>query len=119
MAMKSSSARLFIDCWNTLAWPSKLVLMIGGRMRSATCLTCAVAVPSDTPGLNPNETDTDGSWPEWLIDCGPTVSLNEITDSSGTSDPFGALNATFSSESTCPWYFGSSSTSTRYCAVSP
>src|SRR4029079_17268992 len=119
MATKSRSPRLFIDCWNTLAWPSKLVEMIGGSTRSATCLTWAVATPSEMPGFNPNDTDTDGSWPEWLIDCGPTVSLNLITDSSGTSDPFGALKATFSSESTCPWYLGSSSTSTRYWAASP
>src|SRR6266851_6081641 len=119
MAMNSSSARLFIDCWKTRADPSKLVVIVGGSTRSATALTCAVAAPSEMPGLRPNDTDTDGSWPEWLIDCGPTVSLKLITDSSGTSDPFGALNATFSSESTCPWYFGSSSSSTRYCAVSP
>src|SRR5947207_16000873 len=116
--MKSSRPRLFIDCWNTLACPSKLVEMIGGSTRSATSFTCDVATPSDTPGRSPNEIDTDGSWPEWLIDCGPTVSANLITDSSGTSDPFGALNATFSSESTWPWYFGSSSTSTRYWAMS-
>src|SRR6476646_5164573 len=100
--MNSSSPRLFIDCWNTVAGPSKLVEMIAGSTRSATCLTWDVATPSDTPGLRPNDTDTDGSWPEWLIDCGPTVSLNWITDSSGTSAPFGALNATFSSESMCP-----------------
>ena len=43
--------------------------------RSATSLTRAVAAPSETPGLRPKDTDTDGSWPEWLIDCGPTVSL--------------------------------------------
>src|SRR5262249_43917438 len=119
MATNSSSPRLFIDCWNTLAWPSKLVVMTGGSTRSATCLTCAVATPSETPGLRPNDTDTDGSCPEWLIDCGPTVSLKLITDSSGTSDPFGALKATFSSESTCPCYCGSSSSSTRYCDTLP
>src|SRR5215471_13155878 len=118
MATKSSRPRLLIDCWKTLAWPSKLVVMIGGSTRSATCFTCAVAAPSETPGRRPNETDTDGSCPEWLIDCGPTVSLKLITDWSGTNDPFGALNATFSSESTAPWYFGSSSTSTRYCEMS-
>ena len=73
--------------------------MVGGSTRSATCLTCAVAVPSDTPGRSPNDTDTDGSWPEWLIDCGPTVSLKSTTDSSGTSAPLGVLNAIFSSES--------------------
>ena len=50
-------------------------------------LTCDVAAPSDTPGRRPNEIDTDGSWPEWLIDCGPTVSLKSTTDSSGTSAP--------------------------------
>ena len=33
-------------------------------------------MPSETPGRSPNDTETDGSWPEWLIDCGPTVSLN-------------------------------------------
>ena len=76
-------------------------------------------MPSETPGLRPNDTDTDGSCPEWLIDCGPTVSLKSITDCSGTSEPLGALNATFSSESMWPWYFGSSSSRTRYCAVSP
>src|SRR6478736_5432921 len=119
MATNSSSPMLLIDCWNTLAWPSKLVEMIGGSTRSATCLTWAVATPSETSGFSPNDTETDGSCPEWLIDCGPTVSLNLITDSSGTSDPFGALKATFSSESTWPWYFGSSSSRTRYCAVLP
>src|SRR6266850_6087876 len=119
MAMNSSRPRLVIDCWNTLADPSKLVVIVGGSRRSATCLTCAVAVPSETPGLRPNDTDTDGSWPEWLIDCGPTVSLNCTTDSSGTSTPAGVRNATFCSESAAPWYFGSSSTSTRYCAVLP
>src|SRR4051812_13607847 len=98
MAMNSSRPRLFIDCWNTLACPSKLVVTIGGSTRSATCFTCAVATPSDTPDFNPNDTDTDGSWPEWLIDCGPTVSLKLITDSNGTSAPLGALNATFCSE---------------------
>src|SRR5438128_2394039 len=102
MATNSSRPRLFIDCWNTLAWPSKLVVIVGGSSLSATCLTCEVAAPSETPGLRPNDTDTDGSWPEWLIDCGPTVSLKSITDCSGTRLPFGALNATFSSESTCP-----------------
>src|SRR5258705_13488809 len=104
--MKSRRPRLFIDCWKTLAWPSKLVEIVGGRIRSATALTCAVAVPSDTPGLSPNDTDTDGSCPEWLIDCGPTVSLKLITDCSGTSAPLGARNATFSSESTSPGYRG-------------
>src|SRR5437867_3503578 len=100
--MKRSSPRLFIDCWKTFACPSKLVVIVGGRIRSATAFTCAVAVPSDTPGFSPNDTDTDGSWPEWLIDCGPTVSLNVTTDSSGTSMPDGALNATFSSDSAAP-----------------
>jgi hypothetical protein len=38
-----------------------------------------------------------------------------MTDCSGTSAPLGALKATFSSESTCPWCFGSSSSRTRYC----
>src|SRR5262249_57040455 len=102
MATKSRRPRLFIDCWNTFACPSKLVVMVGGSRRSATCFTWLVAAPSETPGLRPNDTDTDGSCPEWLIDCGPTVSLKLITDSSGTSDPFGALKATFSSESTLP-----------------
>src|SRR5205085_7188455 len=100
--MKRSRPRLFIDCWKTFACPSKLVVIVGGRMRSATAFTCAVAVPSDTPGLSPNDTDTDGSCPEWLIDCGPTVSLKLITDCSGTRPPPGARNATFSSELTCP-----------------
>src|ERR1700730_3428089 len=104
MAMKSNRPRLLIDCWKTLACPSKLVEIVGGRRRSATCFTWSVAVPSDTPGFRPNDTDTDGNWPEWLIDCGPTVSLKSITDWSGTSEPFGALNATFSSESTWPLY---------------
>src|SRR5256885_14393544 len=102
MATKSSSARLLIDCWNTFACPSKLVVIVGGSTRSATCFTRAVAAPSDTPGFKPNDTDTDGSWPEWLIDCGPTVSLKSITDCRGTSAPLGALNATLSRESTCP-----------------
>ncbi len=53
-----------MDCWKTRADPSKLVEMVGGSTRSATCLTCAVAAPSDTPGLRPNDIDTDGSWPE-------------------------------------------------------
>src|SRR5213592_5134190 len=105
MATKSSRPRFFIDCWNTRADPSKPEVMVGGRTRSATCFTCAVAAPSDTPGRRPNDTDTDGSWPEWLIDCGPTVSLNVTTDSSGTSMPDGALNATFSSDSAAPRYF--------------
>src|SRR5438034_4127548 len=102
MAMNRRRPRLFIDCWKTLACPSKLVVIVGGSSRVATCFTCAVAAPSDTPGLRPNDTDTDGSWPEWLIDCGPTVSLNVTTDSSGTSIPDGALNATFSSDSAAP-----------------
>src|SRR6516164_8383338 len=119
MATKSNSPRLFIDCWKTLAWPSKLVVMVGGSRRSATCFTCVVAAPSDTPGLRPNDTDTDGSCPEWLIDCGPTVSLKSTTDSSGTSPPDAVRNATFCSESVAAWYFGSSSMSTRYCAVEP
>src|ERR1700733_14441249 len=114
MAMKSSRPRLLIDCWKTLACPSKLVEIVGGGRRSAPCFTCAVAAPSDTPGLRPNDTDTDGNWPERLIDCGPTVSLKSMTDWSGTSEPLGALKATFSSESTCPWYSGLSSSSTRY-----
>src|SRR3954464_14557727 len=101
MATKSSRPRLFIDCWNTLPCPSKLVVIVGGSSRSATCLTCDVAAPSETPGLRPNDTDTDGSWPELLIDCGPTVSLKLMTDWSGTRSPFGALNATFSSDSMC------------------
>src|SRR2546422_10694319 len=112
IAMNSSRPRLFIDCWKTLACPSKLVVIVGGRMRFATAFTWDVAVPSETPGLRPNDTDTDGSCPEWLIDCGPTVSLKLITDWRGTRLPLGALNATFSSESTWPWYFGSSSSST-------
>ena len=76
-------------------------------------------MPSDTPGRSPNDTDTDGNWPEWLIDCGPTVSLKVTTDSSGTSAPLGALKAIFRSESACVWYFGSSSSSTLYWAVAP
>src|SRR5713226_6955302 len=100
--MKRSRPRLFIDCWKTFACPSKLVVIVGGRIRSATAFTCAVAVPSDTPGFRPHDTDTDGSWPEWLIDCGPTVSLKLITDWRGMSPPLGALNAIFSSESTWP-----------------
>src|SRR5262245_29621112 len=119
MATKSSRPRFVIDCWNTLADPSKLVEMVAGSTRLATSLTWAVAAPSDTPGRSPNETDTDGSWPEWLIDCGPTVSLKLTTDSSGTSAPDGERKASFASESAEPWYFGSSSTSTRYCAVLP
>src|SRR5262245_32181070 len=119
MAMKRSSPRLVIDCWNTFADPSKLVVIVGGSSRSATCFTCAVAAPSETPGRNPNDTDTDGSCPEWLIDCGPTVSLNFTTDSSGTRMPEEVRNATFCNESAAPWYFGSSSTRTRYCAVLP
>src|SRR5215471_10735209 len=99
MATKSSSERFVIDCWKTLAWPSKLVVTVGGSTRSATCLTCAAAAPSDTPGRSPNDTDTDGSWPLWLIDCGPTVSWNLTTDSSGTRVPDGVRNATLSSES--------------------
>src|ERR1700682_1184295 len=117
--MKRRRPRLLIDCWNTLAEPSKLVVIVAGSTRSATRLTCAVAAPSDTPGLRPNDTDTDGSCPEWLIDCGPTVSWKSTTDWSGTSAPDGALNATFSSEAALVWYFGSSSRSTRYCAVFP
>src|SRR5262249_47429080 len=107
------------DCWNTLADPSKLVVMVGGRMRFATSFTRAVAAPSDTPGFRPNDTDTDGSWPEWLIDCGPTVSLKSTTDSSGTRPPAGVRNASFCSDSAEPWSLGLSSTSTRYCAVFP
>src|SRR3981081_104360 len=108
MATNSSRPRLFIDCWKTLAWPSKLGVIVGGSSRSATCLTLPVAAPSETPGLRPNDTDTDGSCPEWLIDCGPTVSWKSTTDSSGTSAPDGALNATFRSEAALVWYFGSS-----------
>src|SRR5229473_4289065 len=119
IAMNSSSPRLFIDCWNTLACPSKLVVIVGGSRRSATCLTWFVAAPSDTPGRRPNDTDTEGSCPEWLIDCGPTVSLKSTTDSRGTSAPDGARKATFRSDSAAPWYFGCSSIKTRYCAVSP
>src|SRR5437762_7459760 len=119
MATKSSRPRFFIDCWNTRAEPSQLVVLVGGSTRSATCFTRAVAAPSDTPGRRPKETDTDGSCPEWLIVCGPTVSLNRTTDSSGTSEPEGVRNATFCSDSAACWYLGSSSMSTRYCEVSP
>ena len=59
----------------------------------------STAAPSDTPGRSPNDTDTDGSWPEWLTLCGPTVSFVETTDWSGTSAPRGVLNESFSSES--------------------
>src|SRR5215813_4265275 len=98
MATNSSSPRLTIDSWNTLAWPSKLVEIVAGSTRSATALTCAVASPSDTPGRRPNDSDTDGNWPEWLIDCGPTPSLNVTIESSGMSAPDGALKAIFLSE---------------------
>src|SRR3954468_20602241 len=108
-----------MDCWNTFACPSKLVVMIGGSTRSATCLTCAVACPSETPGRRPNESETDGSWPEWLIDCGPTVSLKLTTDSSGQRPPMLVLNAMSFSESECAWNFGSISISTRYWLVGP
>src|SRR5579871_2485122 len=99
MATKSRRPRLAIDCWNTLADPSKLVVIVAGSTRSATALTWSVARPSETPGLRPNETDTDGSWPEWLIDCGPTESLYLTTVSSGTTSPLEVLNATFLRES--------------------
>src|ERR1700688_1670353 len=114
MAMKSSNPRLVIDCWNTLADPSKLVVIVAGSKAFATCWTCSVAVPSEIPGLSPNDTETDGSWPEWLIDWGPTVSLNETTDWRGTRAPEDVLKAIFSRESAWSWYFGSSSSSTRY-----
>src|SRR5215831_18994802 len=119
MATKSSRPRLLIDCWKTFAVPSGLAEIVGGRTRSATCLTCCIAWPSEIPGFRPNDTDTDGSWPEWLIDCGPTESLYLTTDSSGTTSPDGALKATFFSESVCDWYCGSSSSSTRYWLAGP
>jgi hypothetical protein len=34
-----------------------------------------------------NDTDTDGSWPVWFTDCGPTVSFIDTTELSGTSAP--------------------------------
>ena len=83
------------ESWNTFADPSKLVVMVGGSSWSATSLTCDVAAPSETPGRSPNESDTDGSWPEWLIDCGPTVSSKSTTESSGTSAPVLLLNPIF------------------------
>src|SRR5262245_49340880 len=119
MATKRSSPRLVIDCWKTLADPSKLVVTVAGRRESATCFTCAGWAPGGTPGVGQKDTDTDGSCPECAIDWGPTVSLNETTDSSGTSAPAGVLNAIFSSESCCILYFGSSSSRTRYWDLGP
>src|SRR6478752_3078860 len=119
MATNSSRPRLTIDSWNTLAWPSKLVEMVAGSTRSAKALTLAVASPSETPGRRPNDSDTDGSCPEWLMDCGPTVSLKLMTDSSGTSAPLLVLNEMFLSESARAWYFGSISISTRYWLLAP
>ena len=109
-----------IDCWKTLADPWKLVVTVG-RQQPVRDLLDVRRWPcrATTPGFRPNEIDTAGSWPEWLIVCGPTVSLNLTTDSSGTSVPLGALNAILRSESACSWYFGSSSSSTRYCALAP
>ncbi len=77
----------------------------------------STAAPSDTPGRRPNDTFTDGSWPEWLMLCGPTVSFVDTTAGSGMSAPRGVLNESLSSESAYCWYFGSSSSSTRYCVV--
>src|ERR1700687_118850 len=93
--------------------------MVPGRMRSATCLTREVAAPSETPGRRPNETDTDGNCPEWLMDWGPTDSLYVTTESSGTTPPELDLKATFLSESDCDWYLGSSSSITRYWLAGP
>src|SRR5215475_7209961 len=99
IATNSSRPRLVIDCWKTFAEPSKLVVIVAGSTRSDTAFTCAVAWPRDTPGLRPNDTDTDGNWPEWLIDCGPTESLYLTTVSSGTASPDDVLNATLFSAS--------------------
>src|ERR1043166_4497448 len=99
MATKRRRPRFFMDCWNTFADPSELVVIVAGSTRSATALTCAVAWPSETPGFNQNDTETDGSWPEWLMDWGPTEFLYFTTVSSGTTVPDDVLKATFLSAS--------------------
>ena len=76
---------------------------MGGSNWLATSRMWSTAAPSETPGRSPNETDTDGSCPEWLTLCGPTVSFADTTDSSGTSAPPELLNESFSSESACSW----------------
>src|SRR5882762_11489893 len=119
MATKSSRLRFLVDSWNTLAEPSKPIVTVGGRIVAATSRMRSTAAPSDTPDRNPNDTDTDGSCPEWLMLCGPTVSIVDTTVWSGTSAPRLVLNVSLFSESAYCWYFGSSSMSTRYCVDSP
>ena len=119
MATNSSRPRLFIDSWNTLAGPSKLV---GDRRRQQ-----AVGDLLDVRGRRAErdaraqaERDRHRRQLAGVVDRLRTDRLLEARRPTRAAPArrCGVLNAIFFSESACSWYFGSSSSSTRYCAVS-
>ena len=78
-----------VESWNACAVPWKLVAIVAGSSARAAASTCATASPSATPGRRLNESVTDGSWPVWLTDSGPTPVSTRVTLESGTCLPVG------------------------------
>src|SRR5450756_566194 len=73
MASASTQPRPVIESWNACAVPWKLPEIVAGNVSRATACTRATASPSAIPGRRLNESVTDGNWPVWLTDSGPTV----------------------------------------------
>ncbi len=65
--------------------------MDAGNSANAACSTCATASPSATPGLRLKDTVTDGSWPVWFTDSGPTPVSTRVRLDSGMRSPFGVF----------------------------
>src|SRR3990172_9723488 len=75
------------DDSNSLAVPWKLVLTVAGRLSRASPLTAATASPRATPGLRLKEMVTEGIWPVWFTDRGPTLCFKFATALIGMSCP--------------------------------
>ena len=78
----------FVESWNAWALPWKLVTMVAGSTLRAASSTRATASPSATPGITLKDSVTDGNWPVWLTDSGPTPVDTVVTLDSG-SNPVG------------------------------
>jgi hypothetical protein len=59
------------------------VVTLAGNVRLAASVTFATASLRETPDLTLKESVTAGSWPRWLMVCGPTFSLSFVIAWSG------------------------------------
>ena len=91
IARASTQPRPVIESWNACAVPWKLPEIVAGRVSAATDWTRATASPSATPGCRLNDKVTEGSWPVWFTDSGPTVPFVLTTVESGTRLPAGVV----------------------------